>query len=378
MFASVRAISQAANAVDGVEVSVFGLKDTLSSLDVGDWAPLNVLTFAVAGARRFGYAPKLLAALKQSDSDLLHIHGIWMYPSVANTRWSKWSGRPYIVSPHGMLDDWAVRNAHWKKHLALLLYEGEHLRGASCLRALCDAEADAMRRYGLSNPIAVIPNGVSLPAIVNYAGNPSWSAQLPEGSKIAFFLGRIHPKKGLAPLIEAWARAKEAGRLKAVQWHLVIGGWDEIGHQELLCELANSNRVLDTVHFVGPLYGPDKDASFRYADAFILPSYSEGLPMAVLEAWSYSLPVVMTPQCNLPCGVRANAAVECKPQVDSIADALDQLFAMTDAQRELLGRNGRALVERDFDWAQIGQEMVAVYRWMLGHGPRPTCVRENG
>ena len=101
------------------------------------------------------------AAVEASNADILHVHGIWMYPSVVALRWSR-EARPYLVSPHGLLKPRALRNSRWKKRIAALLYENEHLRHAACLHALNAAEAEAFRAYGLKNPICVIPNGAIL------------------------------------------------------------------------------------------------------------------------------------------------------------------------------------------------------------------------
>jgi poly(glycerol-phosphate) alpha-glucosyltransferase len=82
----------------------------------------------------------------------------------------------------------------------------------------------------------------------------------------------------------------------------------------------------------------------------------------------------MTRECNLPEGVAAGAAIMMEPETNSIAAALRRLFALTDADREAMGRNGRRLVEERFQWQRIGETMTQVYDWILGHEPRPDCV----
>ena len=126
--------------------------------------------------------------------------------------------------------------------------------------------------------------------------------------------------------------------------------------------------------YVGPQFNAAKHASYHRADAFILPSFSEGLPMTVLEAWSYSLLVLMTPQCNLPEGFQADAALRIDPEPERIAQGLTALFAMPDHERTAMGERGRALVAQRFTWPHIAQQMLSVYRWVLGQGERPECV----
>ena len=96
--------------------------------------------------------------------------------------------------------------------------------------------------------------------------------------------------------------------------------------------------------------------------------------MAVLEAWAYELPVIMTPQCNLPDGFEAGAALRAESEPESIAEALAELFTMSEQERSAMGRQGRNLAERNYSWNRIGREMVAVYEWVQGQGPKPGGV----
>jgi poly(glycerol-phosphate) alpha-glucosyltransferase len=131
-----------------------------------------------------------------------------------------------------------------------------------------------------------------------------------------------------------------------------------------------------TVIFNGPAFGDAKDALLRRADAFILPSFSEGLPMAVLEAWAYGLPVLMTDQCNLPEGFANDAAIRIGTDAESIAEGMRSLLRSPTSDLRSLGRNGRLLVERQFTWPRVAAQMKEVYEWVLGGGTRPGCVRD--
>ena len=97
--------------------------------------------------------------------------------------------------------------------------------------------------------------------------------------------------------------------------------------------------------------------------------------MAVLEAWSYSLPVIMTAGCNIPEGFEARAAIEIGPEATSIAEGLERFVALPQSSRQQIGRHGRRLVETKFAWPRIADQMVNVYEWMLGRHERPDCVR---
>jgi glycosyltransferase involved in cell wall biosynthesis len=362
IFDSVRNLAIAIKKENRYLPTVAGLRDSETDRDRPLWEDLKTEAFDIRGPRGFGYAPELERTLELNNPDILHVHALWMYSSVAAIRWSDRT-KPYIVSPHGQLDSWALNNSRLKKRICAALYERRHLRGAACIHVLNQAEAAAIRSYGLSNPICVIPNGVELPA--DTEAGPT------QERRTLLYLGRLHPQKGLPKLIEAWSLACMG--VGASDWRLVIAGWDQIGHRGSLETLAARFNVSASISFVGPQFGTTKAARFTEASAFVLPSLSEGMPISVLEAWSWRLPVLMTPQCNLAEGAAAGAAIMMEPEVQSISTALRRLFSMSARERETMGMNGRRLVEQRFQWPQIAKQMADVYDWMLG-GSRPSTV----
>jgi len=341
------------------DVEVFGLRDQFADEDLVQWSPLKARAFSVRGPQAFGYAPELGNTLKNARAEIVHAHGLWLYTSIAAQK----SQKPNVISPHGMLDAWALENSRWKKRIAAALFENAHLREAACLHALCDAEAKSIRAYGLKSPVCVIPNGVDLPAT-------AVAEKKRDAKKTLLYLGRIHPKKGLANLLHAW---KEAA---SDEWRLVIAGWDQHGHETELQRLAQQLGCADRVDFTGSLFGAKKAAAYENCDAFILPSLSEGLPMVVLEAWAHTKPALITPQCNLPEGFSASAAMRIEPTPDSIAQGLCVLFSKPDDELRAMGQCGRDLVERKFAWPKIAAEMLAIYRWILGDAAKPASVLE--
>jgi poly(glycerol-phosphate) alpha-glucosyltransferase len=423
LFESVRRLVQSL-ADTGMEVSVFGSKDEHTAADIGAWSPVKVQAFRPIGPHQFGYSPQFRRALAEFSPDLIHTHGLWAYSSVVTNQYRRRRGVPYVISAHGMLDPWAVNNSRWKKAVAHFFYEGVHLGEASCLRALCQAEAVAIRQLGLKNPIAIIPNGIDLPVIPKAEmlktemrkwetgkakaailkaestssglqppspqggeGNPENRKQITEiknefqfstfqisdfagGRKVLLYLGRIHPKKGLVNLLKAWAAANR----KSGEWILAIAGWDQGGHEKELRLLSAECGITDSVQFLGPKFGEEKAALYRNCDAFVLPSVSEGLPMVILEAWAYGKPAVMTPECNLPDGFAAGAAWRIETEVASIQQGLDQLFRASPADLDSMGANGRRLVQEKYAWPGLGREMAGLYEWLLGGGTKPDCI----
>ncbi len=356
----------------GVSVSAVGVADEFSEPDRASWKPVVPQSCPALGSRAFGYAPELARVLGENAADLVHAHGLWTYTSLASRRHCQDRRLPYMVSPHGMLDPWALRQSRWKKRMAWSFYEKAHLAGATCLHALCSAEVEAIRAVGLRNPVCVIPVGVELP--VGLPGVAPWSGQIPPGEKVLFYFGRLHPKKGLKELLAGWTAA--AGS-PAPAWHLVIAGWDQIGYEPELRAVLAGRPAAGRVHFLGGLSEPNKAAAFAQADAFVLPSFSEGLPMVVLEAWANAKPALITPQCNLPIGYQRGAAIQIQPDPASITSGLHTLFAMSEIERQAMGQRGRALIEERFLWPQVAAEFQAVYAWISGRGNKPSCLVQD-
>lgn len=339
----------------GWSVSVFGDRASFSEQDRAFWDPVKVNPYKAFGPLRASY--DLYPLLAASNADVVHQHGIWLADQKVCSAWGRKSGVPVVISPHGMLDSWALANSAWKKKLIAAWFANRSLNDATCIHALCQSELESVRAYGLRNPVAVIPNGVDLPDLS--AASPPIRPE-----KRLLFMGRLHPKKGVSELIEAWKKCSG-------DWKLIIAGWDDGGHEETFRRQAKGS---DSIEFAGPRFGEDKEALLRSVDAFILPSFSEGLPMTVLEAWSYGLPVLMTPFCNLPEGFKHQAAVKIEPDRDSIFQGLETVFAMSDEQRRSLGVNGRRLVEDNFTWSKIAEQMGKVYEWCLTGGDAPECM----
>lgn len=358
---SVPAFVRALDAERGIETHVIG---TLAA-DAPDawrgWGP-SVHPHRQWGPRSFHFAPRAGRTLAGRAPDLVDAQGLWMHQSLVSLRHHGSTGRPYLVTPRGMLDPWAVRHGRWKKRLVAWWFEDEHLRRAACLRATAPMEAGHFRTYGLKNPIAVVPNGIDLP---DPAPRPA-----PEGRKRRLlFLSRLHPKKGIDHLLRAWARLHR----HHADWQLVIAGPDEIGHRADMQGLAANLGATDIIWHEA-VHGEAKSALYRSADLFVLPTHAENFGLVVAEALTHALPVITT--TNAPwdglerhrCGWWTELADE------ALAAALDAAMSLPDAERWAMGARGRTWMARDFTWPAIARRMHEVYTWTLGGGPPPACV----
>ncbi len=286
---------------------------------------------------------------------VVHDHGLWLASNRASAAAATRGGLPRVVSTRGMLEPWARRHHRWRKSAAWHGFQRRHLQRASVLHATADAEADALREIGLSSPIAVIPNGVALPdATAPHSG----------GRRRTLFLSRVHPKKGLPLLLDAWAEVKPEG------WELVIAGPDEGGHRAEL-ETQVTRLGLDGVEFSGAVPDDEKWALYRSADLFVLPTYSENFGVVVAEALASGLPVLTTTGAPWAEVESHGCGWWVEPTPRPVRDALSDAVSRTDAERRAMGLRGRSLVASRYDWDAIAAQMLEVYEWALGRRPTP-------
>ena len=352
----------------GHEVRILGVEDPAAQgePEVGE-------QHRALGPLALGFAPGLGRALGRDGPDLLHLHGLFTWPSQVASGWGARTGRPVLVSPHGMLQSWALANSAWKKRLFRFLVEDRNLSRARCLHALCEDEALSLRRLGLTNPVAVVPNGVALDEVPATPDRSALVRAHPElaGRRILLFLGRIHPKKGIPLLLDAWGRLRDEGALGG--WLLLVVGPDQVGHAAEIRARVSALRLEQEVRLWGPAYGEEKKAMLAAADAFVLPSYSEGFSMAVLEAMAWGLPALVSRPCNLDVEA-PGAGLLCEPEEGSVAERLRALLSLSDDERRAMGSRGRAEVERRYTWPVVAAQFVQVYQWLLGGGAPPATV----
>ena len=299
--------------------------------------------------------------IQAQQPDVLHDHGLWLPSNHYAAEAARQYRIPLMIQPRGMLEPWAMNHKAWKKRLAWNLYQRRDLESAAVLHATAEQEAESFRQLGLRPPIAIIPNGTDL---------PEWRDRpYPKGTpRKMLFLSRIHQKKGLLELVQAWQIVKPTG------WKMVIAGPDEGGHQKIVEAAIQQAGLQDDFEFTGSVYGDEKEALYRSAEVFVLPTFSENFGLVVAEALACGVPVITTkgaPWQGLHthrCGWWIDIGVE--PLVAALREATT---LPPDALRAM-GQRGRVYVEQNFGWPHIAQQMLSVYRWVLGRGERPDCV----
>ena len=334
--------------------------------DLPSWKNIPIKLFK---PHFFLYSRKLRNTLLYSDADIYHQQGLWRYSHLLMDIWKKKTGKPIVCTPHGMLDPYIIRKQGRIKRIISHLFFQQSLESVSCFQALCQKELEDIRAYGLHNPIAIIPNGIYLPA-------PSKEAFKIDEKKHLLFLGRIHEKKGADLLLKAISNIRNNNPQLIQNWHVDVVGWDHEGFKSKLDQIISRNGIKDIVTLHGPLYGEEKDQMYNNCDAYILPSFGEGLPLTVLEAWAWGKPVIISPECHLSEGYDCGAAIRIEPTVDSVEKGICTLLSMSDNERIDMGKKGLELVKEKFTWDSAAEKLLGVYKWLSGKAAKPDYVYE--
>lgn len=316
------------------------------------------------GRARFSRDLNAGLATAARSASVVHSHGLWLMANVYPAWAAKRAGRPLVVSPRGMLGGAALRFSAGRKRIVWLALQARALRAADCLHATSDLEYHDIRAAGLTAPVAIIPNGIDVPDDAPAVAAGSVAG---EGAKVVLFLGRLHPKKGLDQLLDAWARVSQ----DLTDWRLdIVGPIDSPYARDLRDRFASSRSV----RVAGPLYGREKVEAYRRADVFVLPTLNENFGMTVAEALAQGTPAICTKGAPWE-GLATNGCgwwIEQGPE--PLAAALREAAILDPSRRCAMGAAGRRWMVRDFGWSAIGASMLSVYRWLEGRTPPPGCV----
>ena len=298
---------------------------------------------------------KALAAYSTKETIVIS-HGLWKEP----TFWgavAKKQGFSWVVIPHGMLEPWSMRHKWWKKLPYYNLVEKRKIGVASAYIAVGLTEYYNLTRF-FHEKVHLLSNGIKpISNLGAYSLKPRPSAYK------FIFMSRLHKKKGVVPLLEGWlnSRAHEHGA------HLSIVGPDEGELEQLnkILSTRSTNINTLTVDIPGPAYGAHKEKLLKEADFFILPSFSEGFPTAVLEAMSYGCYPILTDGCNFPQAFEEDVAVKILPKADSIRKAFNELFQLSPSALEQRSLKAKSFVDDNFSLDSLSDNVYSFYNELI-------------
>lgn len=360
-----------------------GVESRLATLDypqLGPQTPVpgaTVTSLPTTALNRLGrgWSPAFhqsLVTLARQGLDVLHNHGLWMFPNHYARQVAVASRIPLVISPRGMVEQWSLGRSRWKKWVVWHVFEKVNLASAALFHATSQAEAASLRALGLRQPIAVIPNGIEIPEPGAVGDRALLEQKFPElrGRRWLLFLSRLHPKKGVLELLRVWHRLH--GQFPG--WHLVLAGPELDGYRATVSAAVNDLHLSAHVTLTGMLADELKDSAWAGAELFVLPTYSENFGLSIAEALAHGCPALTTHGAPWRGLTEQRCGWWIEMTEAELAAALTAALQLPAEEHRAMGDRGREWMRRDFSWAGIAQHMEAAYAHLLGQGPRPDCV----
>lgn len=356
----------------GCDVELFNVFQETDGERIRIEPRVKVITCQSSEGGAFRRCREFWQTVQMGPGTVIHSHGLWTDINRLAGALARRQRLPHLLAPCGMLAAKALGYHWWKKIPVRIWFQTRMLREASCLHAKSEEELRDIRRFGLHNPVAVIPNPVLLPPLHARMSAEEFRSTFGFASEknILLFLGRLHQVKGVPRLIHAWAEVREFH----TRWNLVLAGPNE---QNFRCEfemLAAKRGCGDSVVFLGELDDRAKWGAYSAAQIFVMPSDFENFGNSIVEAMLSGLPVVTTtgtPWKQLPA---ENAGWWVDPTPEALAGALREALETQPDRRKLMGEQAARLASQ-FHAQRVVASLLDVYRWLLEQGPAPVCVR---
>lgn len=303
-------------------------------------------------------------AIKESvnDYDIVHANTIWTWPIHQAVEEGLRAHKPVVLSPHGMLYPQALKVSAWKKKLIAPLFVNRDLHRVSCIHATSEEEARHIRDYGITLPIAVIPNCIWV------EGFPGPRTTTNQKRRIGF-VGRLDPIKNVDILLRAWVSLGE----KTENAELVIIGGGKEPYEDFLKQYVDKKRCTN-VRFCGFLSGQTLLDTVHGFDFLVLPSKSENFGMVVAECLAMGIPAIASTGTPWSALEEIDAGWWIKPDDADLAEAILNALNTDEDHRKLMGLNGRKYVTDKYGATTVAQDMTTLYQWLLGEAPRPDFV----
>jgi len=348
----------------GVEIEVFtttanGPESLAAAPEGTEYDGVRVRYFPLAWPRRYWRASGLAAAIERAlpSADLVHVHGLWNMTGSAAVARARSAGRPYVVSPRGMLQPAAMRRHRVLKTAAYWASERAHLSGAAFLHATSHLEQQQIAKYGRS--VVTIANGVAPVAVsADVLEGVRERSRIDAGDEVVLCLGRLHPIKRLDLLAAAFDivhRARPRARL-------VIAGPDEDGYRARVEPLFTP--VAAATRWLGAVDRETVAALFAASRTLVQCSDSESFGMSVAEALAAGLPVVVTNETPWPQVAALELGYSVAQEPAAIARGILEILERP-ADGCAMGARGRAWARETFGWDAIGRSMRDAYQGVL-------------
>lgn len=297
--------------------------------------------------------------------ELIQIQSVWEMPYHKVILEARKQNIPYIVTPRGMLEPWSLSQKKWKKKLAWWLYQRNDVQKSACVFTTAKMEAEHVSNLGITTCKAVIPNGIETDA---YPCKTSVEGV----KKQVLFLSRVHVKKGIELLFEAWKRLHS----DYVDWQLLVIGNGEAEYIHSLENRVESLGLKDSIKILPPVFGEAKIKVYQESALFCLPSFSENFGMVIAEAMSCGTPVITTTNCPWEILNETNTGWCVDLSVDNLERALREAMGMDANALYGMGQRASKFIFDNFDYRSVTRKTLRLYEWLLNSGEKPEFVYE--
>ena len=301
--------------------------------------------------------------LKSEKFNLIQIQSMWDWPYHKVMVEARKLGIPYIVTPRGMLEPWSLCQKKWKKKLAWWLYQRNDVQKSACVFTTAKMEADHVGNLGITTSRAVIPNGIETDSY-------PCKTSIDDVKKQVLFLSRVHVKKGIELLFQAWKRIHP----DYADWQLLVMGNGEAEYIHSLEHRVESLGLKDSIKILPPVFGEAKIKVYQESALFCLPSYSENFGMVIAEAMSCGTPVITTTNCPWDILNETNTGWCIDLSVDNLERAFREALSMSPAELYDMGQRASKLIRDNFDYRSVARKTLCLYEWLLGGGNKPEFV----
>lgn len=342
----------------GVDVTLMTIRSTNMNIHAleGTTAKLKVLEPSFSRKEIAQY-------LKSEKFNLIQIQSMWDWPYHKVMVEARRLGIPYIATPRGMLEPWSLSQKKWKKKLAWWLYQRNDVQKSVCVFTTAKMEADHVGNLGITTRKAVIPNGIETDSY-------PCKTSIDVVNKQVLFLSRVHVKKGIEILFDAWRRIHS----EFADWQLFVVG---NGEDEYIQSLENRLERLglkDSIRILPPVFGNDKTRIYQESALFCLPSFSENFGLVIAEAMSCGTPVITTTNCPWDILNETNTGWCIDLSVDNLERAFREALSMSPAELYDMGQRASKLIRDNFDYRSVARKTLCLYEWLLGGGNKPEFV----
>ena len=292
---------------------------------------------------------------EKQNIGLVHFHLIWFYDKNIIAKALRKAGIPFIITTHGT---YLAPHAYTGKRLfARRLYEVDYLNLATEIHTITRQEGTGLQAYGYRGRSFVAYNGIDLDEVPAQRRSDVFGNKPYRDKVKLIWVGVLREDKNLRALIEAFAQLPSVVRDQLV---CVLVGPDYRGNAAKLMALAQERGCAKNFDYLGPLYGQEKYDAIESADAYVMPSFTEVLSLAALDAMACAKPCLISTGCGYNYFIRDDFFVPCEPYPQDIALGIQELLRRRGDWPQM-GRNGRQAIEQHFNWRSIAQVMISNY-----------------